>query len=134
MQQKALYKFFLFSLFLVLLGVFLFRFVLFFNFVGFNFSSLWGEIDGFPFFVYFIELEVLWKGRTLSMNCNYTAAVVQSHFMCLLPLKMWINRLQNYQTVLDRELFLSPFPTCKCLLAVLLWYYFVSEGDTSACR
>lgn len=85
MQQKALYKFFFFSLFLVL-GFFLFHFV---------FLTLWdltfllfslGGIRWFSIF-YFIELEVLWKGRTLSMNCNYTAADGSEPFYVPAPIK-----------------------------------------------
>lgn len=41
----------------------------------------------FHFSVYFIELEVLWKGRTLSMNCNYTAADGSEPFYVPAPIK-----------------------------------------------
>lgn len=137
MQQKALYKFFFiscfvdffFCLFCSVLGFF----VYFFNIVRFNFSL--GGIRWFSIFL-FISLSLKFSGKEelFLWTAITQQLMVQSHFMCLLPLKMWINRLQNYQTILDHELFLSPFPTCKCLLAVLLLYYFVSEGDTSACR
>ena len=83
MQQKALYKFFFFFYFLFWV---LFPFF-FFKFLGFNFSFLWGELGGFPFFLCFIELEVLWKGRTLSMNCNYTAADGSEPFYVPAPIK-----------------------------------------------
>lgn len=97
MQQKALYKFFFISCFV---GLFLFFFLnffgfvlfsfgffcLFFNIVRFNFSL--GGIRWFSiFFFYFIELEVLWKGRTLSMNCNYTAADGSEPFYVPAPIK-----------------------------------------------
>lgn len=41
----------------------------------------------FHFFVYFTELEVFWKGRTLSMNCNYTAADGSEPFYVPAPIK-----------------------------------------------
>lgn len=81
MQQKALYEFFFFLFSSFCLFVLLYHF-------GISFSFLSGG-DGviFHFSVNFTELEVLWKGRTLSMNCNYTAADGSEPFYVPAPIK-----------------------------------------------
>lgn len=72
-----------FSFFFFLLFVCLFCFII----LGFLFLFFGGDKVIFHFSAYFTELEVLWKGRTLSMNCNYAAADGSEPFYVPAPIK-----------------------------------------------